>query len=302
MKTEQYIRDLESEARRWDVPKRYLRLYVYRQGIKDPLWILTEATRVKLNTVAAVTGALTEANIVISGLKVNQMFALATNSTQWVKNWVQNRVIVEAGTYDKHCQIFAGTIMEAKPQLLNADYTITLKAMTGFFSMTRPVSYSFAGAVPVTTIAKRVAKDNGLTFVDALGDNSVTISDFTAHDSNMPEIVRALAQATGCDIYEDLGRLVVKKRGEAAPKFSKEKITSDMLVGIPEPTQWGCKIQTMLNAGPRLGQTIKLQSAKYPQFESYNLFLQTKAHSIDTFGADWYTTYELLRSGLGFAK
>ena len=293
---------MEQEARTWDVPKRYLRLYVYRQGQNKPLWTLTEATRVQVNTVAAVEGALTEANIVISGLKVNQMFALATNSTQWVRNWVQNRVIVEAGTYDKHCQIFAGTIMEAKPQLINADYTITMKAMSGFFSMTTPVSYSFPGPTPAATIAKRVAGDNGLTFVDAAQDPSITITDFTAQDSNMTEILRALSYATGTDIYEDMGRLILKKRGESAPNYRRETITSDMLVGIPEPTQWGCKIQTLLNAGPRLGQTIRLDSAKYPQFKSYNMYLQTKAHSIDTFGADWYTTYELVRTGLGFAK
>lgn len=293
---------MEQEARTWDVPKRYLRLYVYRQGQNKPLWTLTEAARVQVNTVAAVEGALTEANIVISGLKVQQMFALATNSTQWVRNWVQNRVVVEAGTYDKHCQIFAGTIMEAKPQLINADYTITMKAMSGFFSMTTPVSYSFPGATPAATIAKRVAGDNGLTFVDAAKDPSITITDFTAQDSNMTEILRALSYATGTDIYEDMGRLIMKKRGESAPNYRRETITSDMLVGIPEPTQWGCKIQTLLNAGPRLGQTIRLRSEKYPQFESYNLYLQTKAHSIDTFGADWYTTYELVRTGLGFAK
>lgn len=293
---------MEQEARTWDVPKRYLRLYVYRQGQNKPLWTLTEAARVQVNTVAAVEGALTEANIVISGLKVQQMFALATNSTQWVRNWVQNRVVVEAGTYDKHCQIFAGTIMEAKPQLINADYTITMKAMSGFFSMTTPVSYSFPGQTPAATIAKRVAGDNGLTFVDAAQDPSITITDFTAQDSNMTEILRALSYATGTDIYEDMGRLIMKKRGESAPNYRRETITSDMLVGIPEPTQWGCKIQTLLNAGPRLGQTIRLRSEKYPQFESYNLYLQTKAHSIDTFGADWYTTYELVRTGLGFAK
>ena len=293
---------LEQEARTWDVPKRYLRVYLYREGEKQPRWTLTEMARVKMNTVAAVSGAMTEANIVISGLKVNDMFALATNSTQWVKNWKQNRIIVEAGTYDKHCQIFAGTIMEAKPQLLNADYTITMKAVTGFFSMTRPLSYSFPGPTPVATIARQVAADNGLTFVDALQNNNVTITDFAAQESNMTEILRVLGQATSTDIYEDLGRLVIKPWGEPAPNFQAERITSKMLVGIPEPTQWGCKVQTLLNAGPRLGQSITLDSIKYPQFKEYSLYLQTKAHSLDTFGSDWYTTYELVRSGLGFAK
>lgn len=293
---------LEQQARTWDVPKRYLRLYVYQQGKKKPLWTLTEETRVQMNTVAAVEGAMTEANIVISGLKVDQMFALATNSTQWVRNWTQNRVVVEAGTYEKHCQIFAGTIMEARPQLLNADYSITMKAITGFFSMTKPVSYSFPGATPVATIARQVAADNGLTFVDAVKDDSIIITDFTAQDSNMTEILRALSQATSVDIYEDMGRLILKRWGEAAPNYRTETITSDMLVGIPEPSQTGCKIQTLLNAGPRLGQAIKLRSAKYPQFEKYTMYLQKKSHSLDTFGADWYTTYELIRTGLGFAK
>lgn len=293
---------MEQEARMWDVPKRYLRLRVYKQGQKQPLWTMTEATRVKVNTVAAVAGAMTEANIVISGLTVKQMFGLATNTTQWVKNWVQNRIVIDAGTYDKHCQIFAGTIMEAKPQLLNADYTITIKAITGFFSMTTPISYSFPGQTPIATIAKQLAADNGLAFVDALKDDSVTITDFAVQNCNMTEILRVLAYATSVDIYEDMGRLILKPWGMAAPNYKTEIITSDRLVGIPEPTQTGCKIQTMLNAGPRLGQTIRLQSEKYPQFDSYDMYLQTRSHSLDTFGADWFTTYELVRTGLGFAK
>ena len=294
--------NIREEAKLWDVPKRYLRLYIYRQGVKKPLWTLTEQVRVQANTTAAVAGAITEANIVISGLLVKQMFALATNSTQWVRNWVQNRVVIEAGTYEKHCQIFAGTIMEAKPQLINADYTITLKAMSGFFSITNPVSYSFPGATPVTTIAKQVAQDNGLTFVDGLKDNSITITDFATQNHSMQEIVRTLAYAASVDIYEDKGRLVVKKWGEPALNYSGATITSEMIVGIPEPTQTGCKLQTMLNAGPKLGQKIKVNSKKFPEFKDYEMYLQTQSHSIDTFGADWFTTYELVRTGLGFAK
>ena len=58
----------------WSIPKRYLRLTLY-EGQKDSkaLSQLTEDMSVKFNTSDSVSGALNEANIVISGLQVKKM-------------------------------------------------------------------------------------------------------------------------------------------------------------------------------------------------------------------------------------
>lgn len=204
----------------WDVPKRYLRVDLYKgEGSRAiALNTLTEDARVKFNTVAAVSGALTEANITISGLSVKTMFDVATSTTQWVKNWVQNHIVLSAGTYINHSKIFDGTIMEAQPSLDNADYSITVKAITGFGSMTQPVSYTFAGSTPVATIASKIAADNGLAFVDGLQNPNVRVSDFSVRETNIVDTLRQLSQACLVDLYIDMGRLYLKPIGQAIVK------------------------------------------------------------------------------------
>ena len=57
-----------------------------------------------------------------------------------------------------------------------------------------------------------------------------------------------------------------------------------------------------MQGGVQTGQNVKLYSTKYPQYEKTNFFLQTVAHSGDTFGSDWFTELELVKTGLGFGK
>jgi hypothetical protein len=285
----------------WDIPKRYLRIKIIK-GSSELLNVLTEEMRVKFNTTAAVTGAMTEANIVISGIKVDNMFTVSTSTTQWIKNWVQNHIIIEAGTYKNHAKIFEGTIMQAQPDLTSADYTITIKAMTGFGTITEPKSYSFAGTVPVSTIARQLANDNGLAFVDGIKDDSIRITDFTARETSLVEITRELANATGTDIYVQNGRMYLKRQGDVLKNNGTLVIRSEEIVGIVEPNQLGCNVKVRMNVGARTGMQVKLNSIRYPILNAQNYYLQTISHSGDTFGADWYTTLELVKLGLGFRK
>lgn len=296
-----YMMYRASDAKGWDVPKRYLRLTLIRGNTKQ-LNIVTEDMRVKFNTTAAVTGALTEANIVISGLAVKTMFDVSTSTTQWIKNWVQNHIIIEAGTYDNHAKIFEGTVMQAQPDLTSADYTLTIKAMSGFGTITEPKSVSFPGTVPVSQIARQLAAENGLAFVDGVKDDSIRITDFTARETSLVEILRTLAQATGTEMYVDTNRLYYKRQGDPLKNTSELVINPEEIVGIIEPNQLGCNVKVKLKVGARSGMTVKLNSSKYPVLNTQKYYLQTVSHSGDTFGADWYTTLELVKLGLGFRK
>lgn len=285
----------------WDIPKRYLRV-VITKGKSQLLNTLTEEMRVKFNTTAAVSGAMTEANIVISGIKVDNMFTVSTSTTQWIKNWVQNHIAIYAGTYENHAKIFEGTIMQAQPDLTSADYTVTIKAMTGFGTITEPKSYSFPGTVPVSTIARQLATDNGLAFVDGIKDDSIRITDFTARETSLVEITRELANATKTDIYTQSGRIYLKRQGDILKGSGKLVIEPEEIVGIVEPNQLGCKVKVKLKVGARTGTQVKLNCIKYPILNTQNYYLQTVSHSGDTFGADWYTTLDLVKVGLGFMK
>ena len=172
----------------WDIPKRYLRLRLrsLNKKIGPTDYTLGEDLHIKFNTVASVSGALTEANIVIGGLQVDSMFNIATSATPWIDQWYQYEVIIEAGYYQNYTTIFRGTILDAAPNLQSADYTITIKAMSGFNAATTAYSYNQAGRVPVSKIAAIIAKDNHLAFYDGLQDDSITVNDFTIQNQSLP--------------------------------------------------------------------------------------------------------------------
>lgn len=290
-----------NDVQAWSIPKRYLRLTLY-QGGKDSKVLnrLTEDMAVKFNTSESVTGALNEANIVISGLKVDKMFYLATSTTQWIPNWRQNRIVIDAGYNTKHSVIFDGTVIKGTPNLENASYSITLKAMSMFSDLSEPKSYSYEGQVPVSQIAKGLAEDMGLKFVDGIKDDNIKVSNYNLRNQNSVAGLRQLAQMTGLDIYASNGRLYVKKRGESFPNTPIVTLMTKDIIGIPEPTETGVIINVRLNPSIVSGQNIKVDSVKYPQLKSYQFFVSTMSHSCDTRGKDWFTRLNLTKIGLGY--
>lgn len=287
----------------WSIPKRFLRLTLY-EGQKDSKVLnrLTEDMSVKFNTSESVSGALNEANIVLSGLQVEKMFYLATSTTQWIKNWRPNRIIIEAGYENRHGIVFDGSVIKGTPNLESADYSITLKAMSLFSDLTEPRSYSYEGQVPVRQIAKSLADDLGLKLVDGLKDDTITVSNYNLRNQNSVSGLRQLAQMTGLEIYSSKGRLYIKRPGENIPSGKIITLTSKDIIGVPQPTETGVIINVRLNSSIVSGQIVKVDSLKYTQLKSYEFFVSTLSHSADTRGNDWYTRLNLTKTGLGFYK
>ena len=287
----------------WDIPKRYLRLHLSQDGTnKNILKDIGEDIRVSFDISAAVTGAIKEANITISGMQVQKMFALATSSTLWVRNWLQHRIKIIAGYYGKYATIFDGTVIEAAPNLDSADYSISIKAVTGFQKLTDARSYNFPGIVPIATIAATFARDNGWGFVDGLQDNSITISDYSAREQSVFEQMRMLAAMLPVEMYVENERLYLKPRGKTAQNTPTLTINTKDIIGLPRPTQTGCKVKVRLNPWTRSGQQVKLNSTKYPSLNTYKFWLSSFAHAGDTYGNDWFTELELTKDGLGYYK
>ena len=287
----------------WSIPKRFLRLTLY-EGQKDSKVLnrLTEDMAVKFNTSESVSGALNEANIVLSGLQVEKMFYLATSTTQWIKNWRPNRIVIEAGYENRHGIVFDGSVIKGTPNLESADYSITLKAMSLFSDLTEPRSYSYEGQVPVRQIAKSLADDLGLKLVDGLKDDTITVSNYNLRNQNSVSGLRQLAQMTGLEIYSSKGRLYIKRPGENIPSGKIITLTSKDIIGVPQPTETGVIINVHLNSSIVSGQIVKVDSLKYTQLKSYEFFVSTLSHSADTRGNDWYTRLNLTKTGLGFYK
>lgn len=277
--------------------KRYLRISLFLNGkLKN---ILTEDLAVTFNTSEAVSGGLNETNIVINGLKPDTMFYLATANTQWTTNWQMNRITIDAGFYNNHGIVFDGVIMEAKPNFASADYSISIKALSMFAELVNPKSYAFVGDVPVNTIAKQFADDLGLTFESNISNNAV-VNNFNLRDQSTIEGIRNLSATTGLDIFESRGRLYVKNPDEGIKQGGQIVINTADIVGIPEPTPTGVKINVRMNPSYRSGQRVKVVSKRFPQLQSYNFFIMVISNSGATKGQEWITHLQLVKEGMGF--
>lgn len=276
---------------------RFLRLSLYQDGRLRQ--IFTEDLAITFSTTEAVSGGLNEANIVIGGIKPETMFYLATSSTQWLQNWVNNKVVIDAGYDNQHGIVFEGVIVEAKPNLTTANYTINLKALSLFEDLLSPKSYSFAEETPLNEVVKKIAGDLGKVFVSDI-DDSQTINNFAIRDQSSVNALRSLSQMTGYDIYESKGRIYLKKPNFGINTAKQLEIRSDDIIGIPEPTPTGVNINVRMNPSYQSGTRVKVKSKRYPQLESYNFFIMMMSHAGATKGRDWITHLNLIKEGMGY--
>lgn len=284
----------------WNIPKRYLALdLAYANKPSSQFAHIGVDFKVQFSITEAVSGALTEANIVISGLTPGNMFDVATSTTQWIANWQPSKVKLIAGYETNHGVIFEGAVIHSDPNLDKSEYTITMKCMDGFDELSDPKSYSFAGTVPVVQIVRKVASDAGLVVVDGT-DGKTTIANFAVQDKNHMTIFRMLSQATGLEIFINSGRVYIKNPGEALPRLPELTITSADIIGTPHPTDTGVIIDVPLNPALRTGQAVQVKSKKFPKLDSIKFYLSTLSHVGDTYGKDWYTRLTLIKQGLGY--
>lgn len=295
------IRSLE--LAKWSIPERYCKLTLYegRRSLKanNVLSFLTKNAKISFSTSETVSGAISETNISITGLKKETMLYLATSFNQWTNNIINNQLILEAGYSNLHGVIFDGEIIEAIPNLESADYTIQLKCISYYSTMINDnFSLTFSGHVPASQIASAIASKSGYLLQNSLKED-VLVSNYTNIDKSASQHVRALAQMSGLDVWiTSGGRLNIKNVGEPIDSVKPFIVDSRNMIGSPEPTALGAKVKIKLNPSVQTGQAVTLISEKFPQINSSGYILQTFSHSGDTKGAKWQTELNLIRSNI----
>ncbi len=284
---------------KWDIDKRYLKLDI-KKGDED-LSILSSLgvdAKISFNTTESVSGAVNEANIVINGILPKKMAYLSTSSTQWIKEAIQNRIIIDAGYEQKgHGVIFDGIITDATPQLENANYSITIKALNSFGDMLNSIkSYSFEGDVPASEIANKFAVDLKFVFLNSLSKD-VIVSNYSLKDKSIIDHIRYLSQITGLDVYTTHNRLFIKERGKTVNDYSELVLDYHNIVGTPVPTSQGFNVNIRLNPFVLTGQSVKINSQRFDTLNSENFVLQSMSHVGDTRGS-WITRCVLFRKDL----
>lgn len=283
----------------WIVPKRYLKLSLTKDGKKDKTvfadWDITN--KVTFATSDSVAGGFTEATITLTGLSPDIMGYLASTSTSWLASAQDNKISIDAGYEDNHALIFEGTILEARPNIDTANYSLVIKAQTQFFSQLNTVkSYSFQGEKPASEIANQFAKDLGFVFVNAL-EKDINVSNYQTKDKSIQANLRYLAQITGLDVYSNNNRIYIKESGKALDSSTVPTLTVDYsnMIGSPKITPQGIEVNIKMNPSVISGQEVEITSERFDIINSQKYILQSVSYVGDTRGTDWMTHLILIR-------
>lgn len=287
----------------WGIPLRSFRLRLFdgRKTLTENrvLSDLDIRAKVSFNTTESVSGAVSEANIIINGLTRDKMTFLSTTSMIWAQPRIQNEIIIEAGYEGQSGIIFSGNIIQAVPSLDNADYSITIKALSSFNIMLDVIkSYSFKGSVSVSEIAGTFAQDTGLILKDGIKDPTLRVSDFSTHNKSVIENIRILSRIAGVNIWASKGCLNMARIGESIGNSRGYTVNSKNMIGSPQPTDSGCKVKVRLDPSLQTGTAVKLESLKFPELNEEEYILQTLFYSGDTKGGDWSATLNLVKKGI----
>lgn len=284
---------------KWSIPKRYFQLILLDGSFdlkeRKILSNLDIDYNVEFNTQATVSGAIQEANITIYGIRRETMNKLSTSYTTFTKNQVRNRIELIAGYDNKYAMIFAGNIIDAVPNLDDANYNIQIKAMSSFSEMLEtPKSYSFKGSVDLGVILSKMAQDYGYSFRNGL-EIPVFVQNYSGSDLNLQGHLRKLSKITGLDIYLYQNILLVKQKTSAVSTLGTFIIDSSNMIGSPRPTNVGCDVRVRLDPSVVTGQLVNLKTQKFTELNGEKYAIQTIAHQGNTKGTAWFTNLSLYR-------
>lgn len=256
--------------------------------------------KVSFSVTQSVSGAVPEAKITVYGLTKEKMAYLATSVSPWQKERVYNRIVINAGTQTCSGLIFDGEIIEAVPDLSNTNAKIDLSCMSYYKTMLEsPKSYTFKGAVFVSRIAEKLARDLDAAFVDGLGTGDKQIDGYSEQNKNIVDHMRALAQTAEMDVWAAGGRLFIKKRAHSLPGLNIFEISAGKnMIGNPEPTDTGCRVKIKMTPAVSAGQEVCVNSSVFPVLNSGNFVVQSLEHSGDTMGNQWETMLTLIRKNI----
>lgn len=210
-----------------------------------------------------------EAQVSISNLPQEDIQFLTTYSSPYMKPKTKKLIRIYAG-YEKTGwgQIFSGDIEEAIPADM-PDTWLNIKAKSLFYANRTPLSFGVSN-VTSKDLAQSIAKELGLNF-EWQATSKKTFDQFQ-HTGSKTELIRQYNKLDEVTMYEDNGVLRVVDKVQNKPSSDKgvKLINKDTgMIGMPEPDQYGVKVQCLLDASLNLSKWIKVETVKLPTINGY---------------------------------
>lgn len=211
-----------------------------------------------------------ECEVKITNLDKPTRDYLLTETSPFNKNKSPKRIIIDAGrkSYGTN-RIYIGDITSAKVSQ-PPDITIALKATTANDQKGNVVAKNQPGVTNLSTIARQVANDLGLSLLFQCKDKQISNYSFTGGSLKQ---VNKLGQVGGVSAFVDDNTLVLKDYGVPLSNRSKILDMDTGMIGIPEITENGIKVTYLIDNDTTLGGALEVRSVLNPAVNGvYNIY------------------------------
>ncbi len=202
-----------------------------------------------------------EAEVRVTNLSRPDREYLLTETSPFNQNHTPKRIVLEAGRRSTGgSRMFIGDIFSCLPSQ-PPDITLTFKASTGQFQKGNVIARSQAVTAPMSTIARQIAGDLGLTLrFEAMEKH---IANYAFVGSALKQIDR-LGEVGGVNAYVDDDTLIVKNYNVALRGEARVLSEATGMIGIPEITEQGVKVKYLFDTTTRLGGALIINSKLNP--------------------------------------
>lgn len=213
-----------------------------------------------------------ECTVEISNLSKDHRDYILSESSMFLRSYKPKKIFVEAGRQSTGAaQVFVGDITSAIPSQ-PPDITLTIKAVTQNTASLKLAAVSYPDVIPLSTIAKDLSRSLGLALRFEATDRQVASYSFTG---GRKQQLQQLSNAIGVDAFIDDETLIVKNKAKTVKNASILVSSDTGMVGVPEITAQGVRVQFLFNPSAQIGGAIEVRSKINPAanglFEIYKL-------------------------------
>lgn len=225
---------------------------------KGPMGISVQGSK-------SVSSMQNSATITISNLtKEHRDYILANCNQNLAANYKVRRVRVKVGRESfGDWQMFMGDIVSANITQ-PPDIKVVLKCLTNAVDRTQWWAFSNTGAVTLEKLVQETAGVMGLSYrIDSRVDKGMVIPHFTFNGPAAAMIVR-LSELANLRVYCDDDTIVVTNWDAGLSNTIVDVNANTGMIGIPEFTEYGVKVRTLVDRNIVLGGAIRLRSEMIP--------------------------------------
>lgn len=201
-----------------------------------------------------------ECTVKVLNMRKSARDYLLTETSPFNRPRRRKKVIIEAGRQSiGYFKLYEGDIVESTPSQ-PPDISLTLKAKTGGWWKTDPLSVSYGQTVPMDTIANQVASSMGLSLQNEGTPKNIGGYSYSGSKLRQADQINDM----GYSAFIDNETLFITDIGQGI-SGSGILLTKDTgMVGIPQLTEQGVKVRFFLDPQARVGGRLTIKSEMNP--------------------------------------